>query len=298
MTSDTETSREHNLNPIAKAASIFADIKLAHTVFALPFALASAHIAFNGRYDWTKLILILACMFTARNAAMAFNRWLDRDIDTVNPRTRNRAIPSGKVNAGEMLIFVILNSLIFIVLTYFLNLLAFLLSPIALMIILGYSYFKRFTSWSHIILGLSLAIAPIGAWIAIRGQFDFLPILLSLAVIFWVAGFDIIYACRDMDFDSLAGLHSIPKKFGIVEALALSTTFHVVTIGLLVLFGYITGLGFLYYILTGIIALILLVEHMIITPSNLNLWGIAFFTLNGAVSILFYVAVILDTALR
>jgi len=290
-----EAIQKNKLSLPVKIIRIFDDIKLAHTVFALPFALASAHIAFNGNYDWRKLFLILACMFTARSAAMAFNRWLDRDIDSVNPRTRERTIPSGKVNPNEMLVFVILSSAAFVVCTFFLNMLAFALSPIALLIILGYSYFKRFTSWSHMVLGLSLAIAPTGAWIAVRGEFALIPILLSIAVIFWVAGFDIIYACQDIEFDSEAGIHSIPRRFGATGALAISFASHIVTIALLVLFGHIAGLGFVYFITSGIIALILLIEHMIVTPSNLSMWGVAFFTLNGVVSILFYLGVLLDT---
>ena len=290
-----ETKENQKLSPLSKITRIFDDIKLAHTIFALPFALASAHIAFNGYYDWRKLILILACMFTARNAAMAFNRWLDRDIDTVNPRTKERSIPSGKVSANEMLAFVIINSAIFIACAYFLNIMAFLLSPIALLIVLGYSYFKRFTSWSHMVLGLALAIAPTGAWIAVRGEFALIPFMLSLSVIFWVVGFDIIYACRDIDFDSITGLHSIPRKFGITGALAISFASHIVTIGFLILFGHIAGLGFIYFIMLGLIALILLIEHIIVTPSNLSMWGLAFFTLNGVVSILFYIGVLFDT---
>ena len=286
------------LNPVSKILSIFGDIKLAHTLFALPFALASAHIAFNGHYELKSLLLILVCMFTARSAAMAFNRWLDRDIDSINPRTKNRSIPSGRVTSKEMLAFVIVCSSGFIVATWFLNLLAFLLSPIALILILGYSYFKRFTSWSHLVLGLSLAIAPSGAWIAVSGTLDWAPIVLSLAVIFWVAGFDIIYACNDMEFDKSAGLYSIPGRFGIAWSLAVSMLFHVITIGLFVIFGHIAGLGFIYFCLIALISLILLTEHTLVTPSNLKLWGVAFFTLNGVVSILFFLAVFFDTLFK
>lgn len=287
---------EKNKPPFtAKLIRIFDDIKLAHTVFALPFALASAHIAFDGQYDLRKLLLILACMFTARSAAMAFNRWLDRDIDSVNPRTKHRSIPSGIVSPQEMLIFVIINSSLFVIFTFLLNFLAFALSPIALSVILGYSYFKRFTSWSHMVLGLSLAIAPTGAWIAVRGEFDLIPILLSLAVIFWVAGFDIIYACQDVDFDEMANIYSIPRKFGIAGALAISFGCHLATIALLILFGHLANFGLIYFITVGIVTLILLIEHVIVTPSNLSMWGIAFFTLNGVVSILFFLGVVLDT---
>ena len=282
------------LNPVSKVLNIFGDIKLAHTIFALPFALASTHIAFNGHYDLKTLILILACMFTARSAAMAFNRWLDRDIDIVNPRTKYRSIPSGRVKPVEMLAFVVVCSILFIIATWFLNILTFLLSPIALLVILSYSYFKRFTSWSHLVLGLSLAIAPSGAWIAVRGSLDWAPVILSTAVVFWVAGFDIIYSINDMEFDKSAGLYSIPKRYGVANALAMSTLFHVITIGCLVIFGHVAGLGFIYFCLIGLISLILLTEHALVTPANLNLWGVAFFTLNGAVSIIFFLAVVFD----
>lgn len=281
-----------------KLGKIFSDIKLAHTVFALPFALASAHIAFDGNYDFPTLALILVCMFTARSAAMAFNRWLDRDIDTVNPRTKSRSIPSGDVAPKTMLAFTICSSVIFVITAWFLNLLAFALSPIALAVVLGYSYFKRFTSWSHIVLGLSLAIAPVGAWIAIKGEFDILPIILATAVIFWVAGFDIIYACQDVEFDKRFGLHSIPKRFGITAALAISLFFHVLTIALFLLFGHLVQHGIIYMGFIAVIAMILFVEHMMVTPGNLNLVGVAFFTLNGFVSMLFFLAVFLDSVFQ
>ena len=282
-----------NVTTFKKLGSIFTDIKLAHTVFALPFALAAAHIAFDGKYDLKTLALILVCMFTARSAAMAFNRWLDRDIDSVNPRTKSRAIPVGIVKPKEMLLFTIACSIAFIVASFFLNMLAFMLSPVALAVILGYSYFKRFTSMSHLVLGLALAIAPVGAWIAIRGEFDFLPIILAAIVIFWVSGFDIIYSCQDTDFDTQAQLHSIPKRFGITGALAISTVFHIITIGLLIWFGHLLGFGLVYRGLITLIAMILLVEHMLVTPNKLALIGVAFFTLNGFVSIIFYLAVLL-----
>lgn len=278
-----------------KLGKIFSDIKLAHTIFALPFALSSAHIAFDGRYDFQTLALILVCMFTARSAAMAFNRWLDRDIDTVNPRTKSRSIPSGIVAPKTMLGFVIFCCVVFVITTWFLNILAFALSPVALAVVLGYSYFKRFTSWSHLVLGLSLAIAPVGAWIAIRGDFDILPVILAAAVIFWVAGFDIIYACQDIEFDLRIGLHSVPRRFGITGALAISLVFHILTIGLFLLFGHLAGCGIIYMGFIAVIAMILLVEHMVVTPKSLELIGVAFFTLNGFVSMLFYLAVILDS---
>jgi 4-hydroxybenzoate polyprenyltransferase len=279
---------------LKKLGAILSDIRLAHTIFALPFALASAHIAFDGQYKLKTFLLILLCMFTARSAAMSFNRWLDRDIDSVNPRTKERSIPSGIVKPSEMLIFVIMNSVIFMLSAWFLNILAFALSPVALLVVLGYSYFKRFTSLSHLVLGLSLAIAPTGAWIAIKGEFDILPIILSILVIFWVAGFDIIYACQDIDFDSQVGLHSIPKRLGVSGALVISTFYHLITIGLMILFGHLIDAGLVYFIITSVIALFLLIEHMIVTPNNLKLVGVAFFTLNGVVSILFYLAVLLD----
>ncbi|MBU1023825.1 putative 4-hydroxybenzoate polyprenyltransferase [bacterium] len=277
-----------------KLGSIFTDIKLTHTVFALPFALASAHIAFDGKYDFKILALILVCMFTARSAAMAFNRWLDRDIDSVNPRTKSRVIPAGIVKPKEMLFFTIACSIAFVVSSFFLNMLAFILSPVALAVILGYSCFKRFTSMSHLVLGLALAIAPVGAWIAIKGEFGILPIILAITVIFWVSGFDIIYSCQDTEFDTRTQLYSFPRRFGVTRALAISTVFHLITIGLLILFGHLLGYGLIYRGLIALIAVILLVEHMIVTPDKLGLIGVAFFTLNGFISIIFYLAVLLD----
>jgi 4-hydroxybenzoate polyprenyltransferase len=275
-------------------AHIFGDIKLAHTVFALPYALISAHIAFDGNYEWTKLLLILACMFFARSAAMSFNRYIDADIDKANPRTQERSIPSGKVNRTHMLIFTIVCSVAFVICAYLLNFLCFLLSFPALFVILVYSYSKRFTLSTHAWLGLALGIAPVGAWIAIRGGFDIGPIILSLAVIAWVAGFDIIYALQDMDFDREKGMKSIPARFGPAGSLNLARLFHTGTLAMLAAFGIYIGLGIAYWIGFGIIFILLLVEHGLVKPTDFSKVGYAFFTVNGAVSFLLLISVIID----
>jgi len=216
-------------------------VKFSHTVFALPFALVGYFLGVNApgqTFDWKILGLVVLCMVFARNAAMAFNRWQDRDIDGKNPRTAVREIPAGILDANSVLFFVVFNCAAFIVATYFINSICFYLSPVALLITLGYSFTKRFTALCHVVLGLGLALAPVGAYLAVTGQFSLVTILLGSAVLFWVAGFDIIYALQDVDFDKRLGLHSTPVWLGKGRALGLSTLFHTVTAGLISFVAY------------------------------------------------------------
>ena len=267
-------------------------IKFEHTIFALPFAIMSAFLAAETLPSWSKLGWILVAMVGARSCAMSFNRLADAEIDTQNPRTKRRAIPAGLLRKSEVWVFTIFSSLLLVVAAYQLNPLAFKLSPVALATVMLYSYTKRFTSMSHLWLGLSLSIAPIGAWIAIKGQFDVLPLLLGLAVMLWTAGFDIIYACQDLDFDRRQGLYSIPAQFGIHAALWISTALHVITVIVLVVIWHVSPLGLIYLVGVGLVSAILIYEHAIVKPYDLSRVNLAFFTLNGAVSlILMFLAV-------
>lgn len=275
-------------------ANIFGDIKLAHTVFALPYALISAHLAFAGNYDIRTLLLILGCMFFARSAAMSFNRYVDAEIDKANPRTERRSIPAGKVNRGHMLVFTIVSSILFIGCTWLLNFMCFILSFPALFVLLLYSYSKHFTTTTHLWLGLALGIAPVGAWIAVRGTFDIGPIILSGAVILWVAGFDIIYALQDIDFDRAEGIKSIPAKLGPARALLAARLMHAGTILLLVAFGIYFELGFAFWVGFCLTALLLIIEHGMVKPTDFSKVGYAFFTVNGLVSILLLICLLID----
>jgi len=283
---------------LVRLRAILADIKLAHTIFALPFALLAAHLAFlreGTGYQWDLVAYVLACMVFARSAAMGFNRWLDRDIDSRNPRTQSRSIPAGEVAPEQMLAFTLSNVVAFWVVTWFINPLAFWLAPVALGVVLGYSTAKRFTSLAHLWLGFALAIAPMGAWIAVTGRFDPEPLWLVLAVMTWVGGFDVLYSCQDVAFDESEGLYSLPRRLGVAGALQLSSILHVVTVGALISFGLECGLGVVYYATVGIIGALLLWEHQIVKPDDLSRINVAFFTLNGAVSVVLYLGVLIDS---
>ena len=273
-------------------------IKFEHTIFALPFAIMSAFLAAEGLPGKSDLFWIVLAMVGARSCAMAFNRLADAEIDNRNPRTQTRAIPAGLLKKTDVLIFVVLSACLLVVSAYQLNPLAFKLSPIALAIIMLYSYTKRFTSLAHLWLGLSLSIAPIGAWIAIQGRFNLLPILLGISVMLWTAGFDIIYACQDFDFDKSFGLHSIPVKFGVRAALWISNLLHAVTVCLLIIIAEISQLGWIYMIGVGAVAVILIYEHLIVKPNDLSRVNLAFFTLNGAVSLILMALAIADVMLN
>ena len=271
---------------IARKLKIILDmIKFEHTIFALPFAIMSAFVASDGLPAWDKIGWILVAMVGARSCAIAFNRLADAKIDKANPRTAIRAIPTGKIGKKEVWVFTLVSAALLVFAAYKLNRLAFALSPVALAVIMGYSYTKRFTSLSHLWLGISLSIAPIGAWIAIKGRFDWTPMLIGLAVLLWTAGFDIIYACQDLDFDRRHGLYSIPTRFGIRGALWLSSALHVVTVAILIAIAPLTGFGILYLVGVGIVSIILIYEHVIVKPNDLSRVNLAFFTLNGMVSL-------------
>lgn len=281
-----------------KIATILEAIKFPHTVFALPFAVMSAFLAAGGLPTARQLFWILMCMVGARSAAMSFNRIADAQYDAINPRTAQRAIPMKKLTVWEMRIFMISMMALFIFSAYHLNRLAFALSPLALVIILGYSYTKRFTNYSHFILGLSLAIAPVGAWIAIREEFNIVSLLLGLAVILWTAGFDIIYACQDVEFDKQVGLYSAPKTLGIGKALALSAGLHAAMVGVLIAVFFTAHLGKAFLLGILLVSVLLIYEHAIVKPHDLSRVNTAFFNVNGIVSLMLMALTIVDIMMR
>ena len=272
-------------------------IKFEHTVFALPFAIMSAFIAVEGLPSLTKLGWILVAMVGARSCAMAFNRLADAEIDSQNPRTVTRAIPAGLITKGAVWFFTLVSAGLLVCAAWRLNPLAFALSPVALAVIMGYSYTKRFTALSHLWLGLALSISPVGAWIAIKGQFDWTPIILCCVVLLWTAGFDVIYACQDVNFDRKHGLHSIPARLGIRWALWVSSALHVIAVLLLFGIPLLTELGLFYYIGVGIVVLIFIYEHAIVKPNDLSRVNLAFFTLNGMISLVLMALSIADILL-
>jgi len=283
--------------------SYFSLVKFSHTIFAMPFALTGFFVAsFEQGADalnWRLLLLVVLCMVFARSAAMGFNRWLDRDIDAVNPRTQMREIPAGTISARSALVFVLVNCALFIATTFFINTLCFFLSPVALAVVLGYSYTKRFTWLCHFVLGLGLALAPVGAYLAVTGHFAWLPVLLGLTVLFWTAGFDIIYALQDEEFDKSQQLYSVPAWLGKSRALRLSETLHLVSALLLLtagwlLHGALAEAGWLAWAGTGIFLGLLLYQHLIVKPNDLRRVNLAFFTTNGIASLIFGVLTILD----
>ena len=277
-----------------KLKIILEDIKIQHTIFALPFALMSAFIASNGVPPSDKLLWILLAMVGARSSAMSFNRIADVDYDRENPRTKERALPKGRIRKSYYIIFLILSVLLFIFSCIMLNRLALILSPAALLIVFFYSYTKRFTIFSHFFLGLSLSLAPIGAWVAIREEISIVSIVLGLAVIFWLAGLDIIYSCQDVEFDKSHGLFSFPAKLGIERALRLAALFHVIMMLFLFSLFFTGNLGLLYVVGIILIAGLLYYEHSIIRPDDLSKVNVAFFNVNGIISIGLMLMTILD----
>ncbi len=264
-------------------------IKFEHTLFALPFAFLGAVLAANGLPTWWQILWITLAMFGARSAAMTFNRIIDRKFDAENPRTANREIPSGKLSVNFAIIFLIISIALFELASYQLNWLTFALSPIALLSVLGYSYAKRFTSFAHLILGWALAISPTASWIAVRGELnDIEPILLSLLVMMWTSGFDIMYACQDFEFDKKTGLRSIPAKFGIKGALMIARMFHFQAFVALLLLYAVTDLGWLA--LAGVIAvgILLTYQHTLVKANDLSKMNAAFFTTNAFVSVILF----------
>jgi len=276
---------------------IFTDIKIAHTVFALPFAVMSAFLASEGMPDIGKLMWILIAMFTARNSAMAFNRIVDVKIDKLNPRTKDRALPARKSTAKQYWVFLILSSLVFLFSAFMLNSLAFALSPVALVIVFGYSFAKRFTSLSHLWLGVAISIAPVGAWVAVREEISIESLVLGAAVVFWLVGFDIIYSCMDVDSDKDNNLHSVPQKFGVRTALRLAFSSHCMMIIFLTSLLFIPTLGWVYFFGVTLTAGLLFYEHSLVRVDDLSHVNVAFFNINGIISILLMSFVIVDCTL-
>ena len=284
----------------ARVADWFSLVRFSHSIFALPFALAGAWLAAGGVPPARTLTLIVVCAVSARTAAMGFNRLVDRDIDAQNPRTSGREIPSGKLSPVAVTLLVLVSCAAFVLAAYALHTLAGNLSWAVLAILLSYSFVKRFSALAHVVLGIALALAPLGAWIAVRGAFDapLAPVLwLAAAVTTWVAGFDLIYACQDAAFDEKAGLHSVPARFGMGFALALSSLLHVFTVLALVFVGTSAGLGWIWWIAVALSAVLLVYEHRLVSKDDLSRVNAAFFTVNGWIGVGLFVGLALDRAL-
>jgi len=273
-------------------------IKWEHSIFALPFALTGALLAARGIPPLRTLAWILVAMVSARSAAMAFNRWADAQLDAANPRTRMRAIPAGQLSRAFVLAFTLGMIAVFELACWQLNWLTLWLSPLALLVLLGYSYMKRVTRWSHIVLGLALGIAPSAAWIAVRGSLDWRIALLTAIVTCWVAGFDILYACQDMEHDVQAGLFSIPQAWGLNAAFRISRLLHCTVVALLVWFALLFHFGVAGYFGIAVVALLLLYEHSLVSPRDLRKLNAAFFTMNGVIAMVFLAFVAADLWLR
>lgn len=277
-------------------------VKFSHTIFALPFAMIGFFLGVIEEEDTTitigkivvKFLLVIICMITARSAAMAFNRYLDRHFDEKNPRTAIREIPRGIISPNSALRFVILNCILFITATFFINRVCFFLSPVALFVILFYSYTKRFTPLCHVVLGLGLSLAPIGAYLAVTGRFDLLPVLFSFAVIFWVSGFDIIYALQDIEFDQSQELYSVPAVLGKSKGLRVSEVLHFFSAACVIAAGLYGSFHFIYWIGIVVFAGMLLYQHSIVKPNDLSRVNIAFMTANGIASVVFGALVVAD----
>ena len=307
---------------MAKLKNYLSLIKFSHTIFAMPFAmigffLGLSQVAFSVVPGWhttlilghpfkgvpnkaifpligIRLLLVVLCMIFARSAAMAFNRYLDRNFDAKNPRTAIREIPTGIISANSALLFTIVNCILFILTTYFINRICFFLSPIALFVVLFYSYTKRFTALCHLVLGLGLSLAPIGAYLAVTGEFSLLPLLFSFAVIFWVSGFDIIYALQDEEFDKSQRLYSMPAWLGKSKALRVSELFHVLSASCVIAAGFFGGMGIWYWIGVAVFCGMLVYQHSIVKPNDLRRVNLAFMTANGIASVVFAIFVITD----
>jgi 4-hydroxybenzoate polyprenyltransferase len=269
-------------------------IKWEHSIFALPFALTGALLAANGLPPLRALAWILVAMISARSAAMAFNRWADAALDAANPRTSSRAIPAGLLSSGFVLAFTLLMIAVFELACWQLNRLTLELSPVVLAVLLGYSYMKRITRWSHLVLGLALGLAPSAAWIAVRGSLDPRIILLTVIVTCWVAGFDILYACQDMEHDRAAGLFSIPQALGLDAAFWIARLLHLAVVLLLVVFARFFHFGVAGHLGVLLVAILLLYEHLLVSPRDLRKLNAAFFTMNGVIAMVFLVFVAAD----
>ncbi len=275
-------------------------IKFSHTIFALPFALIGFLLAVqqSGKgFSWNIFMAVLLCMVFARSAAMAFNRYIDRKFDALNPRTKVREIPAGIITEKAALLFVICCSLLFVATTFFINPLCFYLSPVALLVVLGYSYTKRFTPLCHLVLGVGLSLAPIGAYLAVTGTFSWLPLIYSFVVLFWVSGFDIIYALQDEEFDRSQQLKSIPEYLGKPKALKLSELLHLFSAFLVLFAGYYAGFGWMYWLGAFLFCALLIYQHRLVKPDDLSKVNLAFFTTNGIASVVFALFTSLDILL-
>jgi 4-hydroxybenzoate polyprenyltransferase len=275
---------------LSKLQTTLEMIKFEHTLFALPFALLGAVLAAGGLPTWWQILWITVAMAGARSAAMTFNRIADKEIDAENPRTANRELPTGKISVRFAWVFLFVSIAVFELAAYSLNWLTFVLSPIALISVLGYSYAKRFTAFSHLLLGWALAISPTAAWVAVRGAIDSeVPLLLSLVVLMWTAGFDVMYACQDYEFDRKSGLRSIPARFGIRNSLWIARLFHFQAFIVLLLLYVVTGLGWLALIGVLAVGALLIYQHTLVRPSDLSRMNAAFFTTNAFVSVILFV---------
>lgn len=276
-------------------------VLFAHSIFALPFAIIGFFLATTmtvNHFSWITFLLMLVCMVTARNAAMAFNRYLDRDIDALNPRTAVRDIPAGRITPREAFAFTLINCIVFVVATYFINPLCLYLAPVALFVILFYSYMKRISPLCHLVLGLGLGLAPVGAYLAVAGQFDIVPILYGFAVMTWVGGFDIIYALQDEEFDRANGLRSIPADFGGANALRISEVLHVISFACILLPVFFIHVSWPYYIGIVFYGILLIYQHRIVSPTDLSKVDRAFMTTNGIASVVFMAFFLVDLLVK
>jgi len=282
----------------AKMRTTLEMIKWEHSIFALPFALTAVLLAANGLPSWRTLAWILVAMVAARSSAMAFNRWADADLDATNPRTKNRAIPAGHLSREFVLGFTVLSAAVFVLAAAELNRLTLTLSPLVLAVLLGYSYMKRFTRWSHLVLGLALGLAPSAAWIAVRGSLDARILVLTAAVTLWAGGFDVLYACQDFEHDRAAGLHSLPQAAGLPAAFWTARAMHLAMLGLLLWLGVLFQFRTLGWLGIGVVGLLLAYEHSLVSPRDLRRLNAAFFTMNGVISMVFLVFVAADLWLK
>ncbi len=283
-----------NQNILQKLYTILRLIKFSHTIFSLPFAVMSAFIAANGSPSLSQILLIIGALIVARSCAMSFNRLVDAKYDISNPRTDYRISLQNLIGRPNLWIFTVFCAILFIIFAAGLNLLSLLLSPVALLIIFGYSYTKRFSNLSHFALGLALAFSPIGAWIGVKGEIALAPFILAFAVLLWTAGFDVIYSCQDLQHDIKAGLYSIPKKMGLKNSLRLSSILHFLMVIVLIIFMYFTNLGIIYFGGVCFVCIMLFYEHSLIKPHDLSKVNMAFFTVNGLISILLMIVTLVD----
>jgi 4-hydroxybenzoate polyprenyltransferase len=283
---------------VAKTRTTLEMIKWEHSIFALPFALTAVLLASHGAPGWRTLCWILVAMITARSCAMAFNRWADADLDAANPRTSNRAIPAGLLSREFVLGFTILMGLAFVIAAAELNRLTLYLAPLVLLVLLGYSYMKRLTRWSHLVLGLALGLAPSAAWIAVRGSLDPRILVLTIAVMLWVGGFDVLYACQDFEHDRSAGLYSIPQSLGVPAAFRIARLMHLAMLGLLVAFAYLFHFGVAGWLGIAAAGALLAYEHAIVSPRDMRRLNAAFFTMNGVIATVFLIFVATDIWLK